>query len=471
MNRLRFSIHSAVVLTIALVPSGGPPDGPAMTAFVHVNVLPMDAERVLVDQTVLIEGDRIAAVGPSAHVRVPEGAKVIDAASQWLLPGLADMHVHTYDPNEDRLFIAFGVTTVRNLFGSPRHQGWARGARSTPAPHLLTTAPILDGKPPVWQGSAAVETAEEARGAVRGQHEAGYGWIKVYSKLSREAYFAALDEASILGVPVTGHIPMAVDIREALAAGQGCIEHLDGYLAGMQEPDSPLRKLDGAGRREMGFSEFGKTASAHADLGQLPELIRETRARGVWNTPTLLVYERLLGSAESKKAWFESERMEYVGPMWKRMWDPANDFRLKDRTEEDLAAARERTAVRGRILKALVDGGAPILAGTDAGNPFVWAGYSLHEELARMVEAGLTPYQALDAATAAPARYLSQTHVFGRVVPGLRADLVLLENNPLERIENSLSIRGTMIAGEWHDRAALDELLAKVRALYGSDPD
>jgi hypothetical protein len=150
LARILIPVASALLIAIAAGAAWGQGSGSGetsrgVTAFVGVHVLPMDAERVLENQTVLIEGDRIVAIGPSAHVKIPEDARVIEGAGRWLMPGLADMHVHTWDANEDRLFVAFGVTTVRNLFGSPMHQGWARGTRSTPAPHLLTTA--FPGRP------------------------------------------------------------------------------------------------------------------------------------------------------------------------------------------------------------------------------------------------------------------------------------------------------------------------------------
>lgn len=456
----------AAAIAVGTVHADGAPD---TTAFVGVHVLPMDAERVLRDHTVVVVDETIVALGPRDRIALPNGARVIDGKGKWLIPGLADMHVHSWDALEDNLFVAHGVTTIRNLFGSDTHRRWSRKGRSDPGPRMLTTAPILDGDPPVWPSSAVAKTPGEARKHVRDQAGAGFRWIKVYSRLSREAYLAAMDEAAKTGTPVTGHVPSSVGLLDALAAGQGCIEHLDGYTRGMQSDDSPLRTMSAQERASLGYEARQQLAAKHADPAKLPDLVRRTVGRGVWNTPTLLVYDRLLASAETKNAWFESERMDWVSPFMKRFWNPENDFRLKDRTEEQLAAARERATIRDTIFRALVDGGAPILAGTDSGNPFIWPGYSLHEELSRMVEAGMTPYAALESATSAPARYLGESDRFGRVAVGLRADLVLLERDPLARIEHTRTIVGTMIGGAWYDRAALDGLLGKVTAAYGGD--
>jgi len=419
----------ALLLAAALARAGD-------VAFRDVNVVPMDHETVLEHRTVLVRDGRIAAVGE--HVEIPAGATVIDGAGRWLMPGLADMHVHNWYAEEHVLFLANGVTTIRNLWG------WAKevAAGRRLAPTLVTTGPILDGTAPAWQGSVVVTTPERARELVREEKAAGYPAIKVYGGLTEEVYEALVEEAHEQGLRVTGHVPRAVGIDRVLDLGQDCVEHLEGYFGW------PWR----------------------ADEAALRERVAKTARAGVWNCPTLVVYEKFVGPDEAAALRHRPE-MRFVPPRLRATWDPSRDFRLAGWKPEQFAALKKWNVWRRYLVRLLRDAHAPLLLGTDTGNPFVVAGWAVHEELKLLVLAGLTPFEALQAATAAPARYLGEEDTFGTVAVGRRADLLLLSANPLADVANARRIEGVMVRGRWLPAAELERRLEELAASYARPKD
>ena len=421
----------------------------ADVAFVHVAVVPMDAPRVLADQTVLVKGTRIVAVGPAGQT--PASARVtIDGRGKFLMPGLADMHAHLNDKPALTLLLANGVTTVRNMWGSRLQLDWRAAIEKgdLPGPTIHTAGPILDGAPPIWDGSTPVADAAEAERAVQAQKASGYEFVKVYSGLTPEAYQAIVKAAAEAGMPVAGHVPVRVGLESALEARQRSIEHLDGYLMAAQRDDSPVKgKLDFPSRRR---------AIEFVDDAKLEALVRRTREAGTWNCPTLVVYAKFLSPADGAAERARPE-MSYVSPLVVASWDPSQDFRSKDMTAADYALLRRGDARRAQLVKQLHDAGARLLLGTDFPNPFVVPGFAIHEELSRLVAAGLTPYEAIRAGTADAAEYLGDD--FGLVAAGRRADLILIEGNPLEDVKNVARRSGVMARGAWHPESELRERL------------
>ncbi|REJ74887.1 MAG: hypothetical protein DWQ36_13645 [Acidobacteria bacterium] len=424
------------------------------------------------DQDVLVCGTRIRAVGPSGSLEVPEGATRVDASGKVLMPGLFDGHVHLFAPLDLDLNLAWGVTGVRNLFGN----AFALNTRAQieqgaiVGPRFFTAGPIVDGDPPIWPGSDAVTTAEAARETVAKQAEAGYDFVKVYSLLRPDPFFAAIEAAHERGLMAGGHVPGSVPLEDATARGMDFIEHLTGFLPAAQRDDSPYLALTPDERRATDRYEITRLQVEGFDPEKLPTVAGWMVEHGVWNIPTFVVIERITASAAQKQEWVETHpQMRYVSGPTLSFWNPNNDFRLQDVSEEQLAARARSAALHAPIVKALHEAGAELMLGTDTPNPFVFPGYSVHEELQRFVEAGLTPWQALRAATVQPARFLGQEEVFGRVAPGLEADLLLLDANPLEAIENTERVAGVMTRGRWLDRAALDAKLAAVAKAYGKE--
>ncbi|MEO1510915.1 MAG: amidohydrolase family protein [Planctomycetota bacterium] len=459
MLALAAAVGAAVSASVA-----GPLGSGRVTAITNANIVSMDGDGVLEDHTVLLREGKIAAVGPSDLVVPPDGAQVIDADGLWMIPGLSDMHVHWNGPHYGRVLVGHGVTNARNLWGFPGHielreKALAAPDLDDPLPSLTTAGPIVDGDPPVWPGSTGVADTEAARAAVREQVAAGYDFIKVYSRLSREAFLAITDECAALGVRFGGHVPQSVSLEEALDAGMWSIEHLTEYQPALQGPGSPLNQMDDSERRRLNYWQHGVLLAAGVDDAMMAEVGRMTVASGVWNVPTLIVNRRLSASPETKAELMGAEPMRYISPGVRSFWDPSNDFRLQNVDPADLKRAEENFGVYLRIVRGLHEAGVEFVAGSDTPNPFVFPGYSLHEELELLVEAGLSPYQAIRAATVNPSRMLKQKGEFGRVGPGHRGDLVLLRRNPLEDITATREIEGVVLRGEHFDRAALDAML------------
>lgn len=438
---------------------------PDVLAFVGATVLPMDGAdartpRVLADHTVLVRGDRIVAVGPRAEIDVPADATVIDAEGAWLMPGLADMHVHAWNPTDLTLFVAKGVTTVRNMFGAPLHLEWREEIRAGErlGPTIFTAGAIVDGRPPIWPGSRVAMTADEARAAVREQVAAGYDFVKVYNRLPKKAYTALVEAAREAGIPVDGHVPDEVGLEAVLASGQRTVEHLWGYG----------EHVCAHGVRDAKASHWLAALRAWDDLDEkkLVEMARRSKEAGVWNCVTLVVMKKWL-DPEGVKRELGRPYIRYVTPFTLGMWKQMNEG--MDPAMRD--AGRGGSKGRMRFVRALRDAGARILLGTDTGNPYVAPGFALHEELGLLVRAGLTPYEALRAGTHDAAECLGELDEFGTIAPGLRADLLLLDSDPLEDVRAAADIVGVVVRGRWLPRTELAAMVAEIAGPRAADAD
>lgn len=368
-------------------------DRPILLEGVHV--IPMTADTVLRHQSVLVRDGRIEWIAPAGSRKKPGDAEVIEGRGRYLMPGLIDMHVHLSRADLPR-YLENGITSVRNMWGhegiTTLLAGIADGSIEGPA--IYSASPGLDGSPPQWPATIVIEDPAQADSIVAAQVAAGWRFIKVYSRLKPAVYDAIVSSARRRGIRVIGHVPQAVDVHHALESGQSSIEHFTGYDVLL----SP---------RHTG----GTWGWAEVDESRFAELAQATARAGTWNCPTLTVYVAL----------------------------------AKQHPPE--MAARV-IAKRRRFVKALLDAGAPLLAGTDAGIDLVPPGTSMHDELAELVAAGLTPYQALRAGTADAARFLGQSGL-GVITASARADLVLLSGNPLEDIRAVAQPLGVMLRGRW----------------------
>ena len=429
-----------------------------VTAFVGVDVVPMDREGVLRDQTVIVRDDTIVEIGPSKDVRVPDGAFRIagseNGVPRYLMPGLADMHVHAWSPDDLVLFVANGVTTIRNMFGSTTHVEWRRkiAAGENFGPAIYTAGPIIDGDPPVWPGSAVLVDAAKAESVVLEQKEAGYDFLKVYARLPLPAYDAICAAARKHGMRVMGHVPGAVGLAHVLESKQDSVEHLDGLVELAQKDGSPYK----------GKVDFRTQAKAwkHVDDAKLAEAAKSAAANGVWSCPTLVVYQKWVPKDEAQ-ALFERPEMRYVPASERMFWQPGSNY-LSRLPSDVIEAVQASDIDRKRAVGILHKGGARILLGTDMGNPFVIAGYAAHEELQNLVASGLSSFEALRAGTSGAAEFMRAGEEWGTVAKGRRADLLLLEANPLEDVRNAARRVGVMIRGAWCTKA---ELHARLEAL------
>lgn len=436
-------------------------------AVVGADVIPMSGDGdVLPDRTVLVRGGRIETVGARADVPIPSGFRRIDATRQYLIPGLADMHVHLEhfrSPEVLKLFIANGVTMVRNMDGRPYLLRWRESVRdgSMIGPTIHTAGPILDGEPPLLDDNTVVQDAVEAAAAVREQVEAGYDFIKVYTNLSEEAYRAVISTARERGVAVAGHVPSRLSVKEVFEAGQASIEHLDGSDELIEAEDSPHRD---------GWHWSKRYLAMPADPAKMSTAAAMAARAGVWSVPTLVQAEKVT-APDVMHSWLTGPTMKYVPGNVSEHWYPENWDPYSRRLLEGFGEQERRILERGEknrlaMIRALHEAGAGLLVGTDTPNPFVVPGFSVHEELENLVRAGLHPVEALAAATREAARFLGALNELGTIEEGKRADLVLLRGNPLEAIGNTREIAGVMVGGAWLSEEALATLLREIAAAY-----
>ncbi|HEX8638851.1 MAG TPA: amidohydrolase family protein [Pyrinomonadaceae bacterium] len=421
-----------------------------ITAFVNVNVVPMDDERVLTNQTVIVRGGRIAEIGAAKKIKIPTDAVHIDGRGKFLMPGLVDMHAHlpngsgTIDDaagQQLRLFLLNGVTTVRNMLGNPGHlvlrDKINRGELI--APTIFTAgAPLLGSNVP---------SPEAAVRVVAAQKNAGYDLIKIHENLSLETYAAIVAEAYKNGIPFAGHATATVGLERVLKARQTSIEHLDGYIQFIVADNAPVKPTASQ-------IQTGEVLN-YVDEKKIPAAVKATKDANVWNTPTLALFQVIAGNDKTEDL-LKLPEMRYVPQR-------ARDFFVKQKqgiTDVSAADGEKFTRLRYRLTRELQKSGAKLLIGSDPGQFFLIAGFATHKELQSFARAGLTPYQALAAATKNPAEYLSTfmkaPNDFGTIEVGKRADLLLLDANPLQSISNAQKIAGVMTRGHWISK---DEIL------------
>ncbi len=416
-------------------------------------------------QTVVIDGSKITAIVPTDPSHVVRADEVVDGAGGFLIPGLWDSHVHAASTQWLESYylqlLAHGVTGIRDTWGNlrfdrSRADEIARGEVLGP-PRRVIAGNLVDGPNPVWPGSNVAADAEEARALVDQLHADGSPFIKVYAKLSREAYFAIAERTKELGIPFAGHIPLAVTVEEAAEAGQRSVEHLTQIAeacttepAELQEAWSAYYRSDrSAGQR--GLLDRVRAGHDEPTCRALFELLRE---REVWQVPTLIT---LRGNAFFEElAAAGDERLRYLASSDTLSWYPPPGY---EHPEAEIAAAHAFYAHEMKLVGLMAEVGVPILAGSDTPNPWAFPGSGLHDELALLVEAGLTPLAALQAATLAPATFFDREAELGTVEVGKLADLVLLDGDPLDDIENVREIRAVVADGRVHRKAEFDAAL------------
>ncbi|HYI39646.1 MAG TPA: amidohydrolase family protein [Allosphingosinicella sp.] len=430
----------------------------AVYAITDVTVVPMDRERLLPGRTVIVRDGRIAAIGAARSTRIPAGAVRIDGRNRYLMPGLAEMHAHVpagADAQWTRdvlfLYAANGITFARGMLGAPAHlelrskleQGALIG------PRLYTSGPSLNGN--------SVATPEDGRRMVAEQKAAGYDFLKIHPGLDRARYDAIAAAARAHKLPFGGHVPDAVGLRRALEAGQATVDHLDGYMPLLVRDDFAIP--EGAG----GF--FGYDLADSVDERKIAQAARLTRQAAVWNVPTDSLMHHMLLPGLGEAELLAREELRYVPSAMLEGWKQA---RAGFRAQPDYVPARAARfiLVRGKLIKALHDSGAGLLLGSDAPQLFNVPGFSLHRELTYFVQAGLTPYQALSAGTREVARFLGTPGDFGTVEPGRRADLILIEGDPLKDVANVRRRAGVMVGGRWLGRDEIEAGLAAIAARH-----
>jgi imidazolonepropionase-like amidohydrolase len=404
-------------------------------AITRVNIIDVVDGRIVPNRTVVIGGETIASVTQSSAP--PAGARVVDGQGMFLIPGLWDMHAHMEAAGESwlQLYVANGVTGIRDMGSNVDLILTMREATSSGrvlGPRIFAAGPILDDAPGDWPFRMRVKTVEDGRAAVQLLKRRGVDLIKVHDHTPRDVFFAIVEEAQRLNLPVAGHVPLGVTFEEAINAGQGDIEHLSNLQL--------WRPCSGGG-------EYSPQACR--------PFFEMLARRGVWQTPTLLAMSDLL-TIGTPASTVSAEQLSYASRSVRQMW-AGNQGAFA--TPDLVRAFRAGAAVGAVVTRDMANAGVAILAGCDS----MIAGFCVHDELAAMVRGGLTPLAALQTATLNPARYFSLQETLGRVAPGQRADLVLLDANPLTDISNVRRIRAVVVAGRLLDRKELDKMLARVR--------
>jgi imidazolonepropionase-like amidohydrolase len=469
MHRRGRSLLLLICAFVSSVLTAQDAPAPQPFALAHVTVIDVRDGALHRDQTVIVRGNRISALGKAGALQVPKGTRVIDTSDKYLIPGLWDMHVHAmYEGRPEiffPMFVANGVTGVREMastFSLERisqirdqiTRGDVLGPRFAAVAGKIFEGPV----PPDTLGPEfmSISTPEQARETVRSCKRQGADFIKVYHHLSREVYLAIADEAKRQGMPFAGHVPEALDCREASRAGQRSIEHLIGApFDCFASNASELRTALAQESVPPALIDKRVAAYESADCASLFALFAKNET---WHVPTLVLGRARLRAGDATL--LEDERRKYIPPARREQWQ-AEMARRRAGMPEQVATSIWRHALK--LVGAMNRGNVPMLAGSDTGlgNAYTFAGFSLHDELKLLAESGFSPLTALQAATLNPARFLKLTDTLGTVEPGKVADLVLLDANPLEDIRHTQKIAAVVLDGRYLDRRALDGLLAE----------
>lgn len=466
-NHTRHALNKVIsILSVALFSwdaIGATTSEERSLAFTHVTVIDTTGAAPSTDMTVLVKDKRIVQLGKSGQVRLPQGARVVQAHGKYLIPGLWDMHVHTafgdwLPPNESvtlPLFVANGVTGVRDM-GSDlevvkRWRAQIEAGRLL-GPRMIIAGPMLDGPTPRFPSSAPIANAADGRRVVDELHAQGVDFIKIQSLIPREGYFAAAEEAKKLGIIFVGHVPDAVRAAEASNAGQRSIEHFTGIFEACSTIEDPLIK---------GPKSLGRNVSTY-DPERARQIVALMARNQTWQVPTL-VWERgqwLIDDSDLS----HDPLIQYAPKAWKdATWPMFTKSILEEMDTDPLPVRRHFVQMELDMTRAMFRAGVPFMAGTDtAAGVHVFPGFSLHDELGLFVRAGLTPLQALQTATLNPAKFMGRLADLGTVEQGKLADLVLLDANPLDDIANTRRIRAVVLAGRYLDRGDLDRMLQDV---------
>jgi imidazolonepropionase-like amidohydrolase len=434
--------------------------GRRITAFVNVSVVPMDSERVLNGQTVIVRDGRIVEIGAAEQVKIPEGATRIPGQGKYLMPGLVDMHVHGLDEDEKTaekelfLYAAYGITTVLHRNGEAKLlklRERVKGGNMF-APTLFISSPFIFGEKSMTPFGDTHDTPESARKVVAKYAQAGYDMLKVYGDWKQEPYQALVEEAAKQKIPVAGHfarnLPLEVNLR-----GRAEVAHTEEFI----------------------YTYFFKVAKGDWVTREklIPEVAKATKEAGVAVTATLTSYKGigLVIGDDTFQELLKKPELKYVPKSNKeRLMSERNGFRNRKQFKPEQAAVfGGMTVFLKKLVKAMQDEGVKILLGTDASfeaQSFTIPGISAHEELRELVDAGLTPYQAILAGTKNAAEVLNAANEFGTVSVGKRADLILVEGNPLEDVNHVSKQAGVMVRGQWLAKAEIQKKLDEIAASF-----
>ena len=421
--------------------------------FSKVNVIPMNEEKVIRNQDVVVKNGMITAVGESGKVKFNKDARVIDANGKFLMPGLAEMHAHVppvddIEPMKEvlKLFLYNGITTIRGMLGHPRHLELRSKIQSGEiiGLHFYTSGPSFNGN--------SVKTPEAGAEMLRNQKQAGYDFLKLHPGLTKENFAAIAKTAKEVSIPFAGHVSFDVGVWRAIEAGYASIDHLDGFV------ESLVPGIENIPEQQTG--SFGMYIAKKADVNKIPALMKELKKKNIWVVPTQALAERWFSPDKDADAFAREPEMIYMKEETMKNWvnSKKNIMANPNYNAEEI---KKFIALRRKLIYECQRNGVGLLLGSDGPQVFNVPGFSVHHELKYMVDAGLTPYQALQSGTVNVAKYFHLTNT-GMVKTGYVSDLVLLDANPLENIENTKKIAGVMLGKYWLPK---EELAAELKKL------
>jgi len=419
----------------------------------NVNVIPMDKEQVLTNQVVIVKDGRISLIGDARMVKYGAGAWVIDGTGKYLMPGLAEMHAHVppiddIEPMKEvvMLFALKGVTTIRGMLGHPRHLELRSKLLSGEiiGPRLYTSGPSINGQ--------TANTEAAAIKMVRDQKAAGYDFLKLHPGLTVPNFNAIVQTAKEVNIPFAGHVSFQVGVWRAIDAGYASIDHMDGFV------ESLVPGFEKMTEQQTGL--FATFIGHQADTSRIPALMKGLRDHHIWVVPTQALAERWISPDKTPEALSQEPEMIYMTPNTLTNWVNTKKG-LQSNPQYKPAEVRQFVEIRRKLIYACQKNGVGILLGSDAPQIFDVPGFSLHHELQYLVDAGLTPYEALRTGTVNPATFFKREDA-GVIRSGALADLVLLNSNPLTNISATQDIEGVCLAGRWLNKEYIQQGLKKL---------
>lgn len=421
--------------------------------FRNASVIPMDKEKVLSNQDVVVQNGVIIAIGQTSTVKYAKEAVVVDATGKYLLPGLAEMHAHV-PPVDDiapmkevlMLFALNGVTTIRGMLGHPRHLELREKIKNGEiiGPRFITSGPSFSGN--------SAKTAAAAEAMVRDQKRAGYDFLKLHPGLSKENFSVIVATAREVNIPFAGHVSFDVGVWRAINSGYATIDHLDGFV------ESLVPGIENMKEQETGL--FGLFLADKADESGIQKLMDSLRLHQIWVVPTQALAERWFHPTRDADALGNEPEMKYMDPKTVNDWITTKKNLLKN-PDYNPATVTKLINLRRKLIAACNKNGVGLLLGSDAPQVFDMPGFSVHHELRYLVDAGLTPYEALKTGTMNVGKFLNRTDI-GVIKQGSVSDLVLLNGNPLEDISQTKNIEGVMMGNLWFPKSTIDAELKKI---------
>jgi imidazolonepropionase-like amidohydrolase len=419
--------------------------------FTSVNVVPMDSEKIIANSMVVVKDGKVTAIGKK--LKYGKGALVIDAKGKYLIPGLAEMHAHV-PPNDNLeshkevlfLFAANGITTIRGMLGHPSHLTLRSKVNNDEVfgPRFYTTGPSFNG--------LSVKTAERGAEMVREQKAAGYDYLKLHPGLTKETFAAVSSTAKEVGIPFVGHVSFGVGVWRAIDAGYSSIDHMDGFVEAM------VPGIESMVEQQTGL--FGMFVAEKADVSVIPKLMLELKEKNIWVVPTQSLADRWFASGFTGDEFLKDPDSKYMSKQTTNQWIESKKTLLAN-PQYDPVKINNFITLRRKLIYECQKNGVGLLLGCDAPQVFNVPGFSTHNELKYLVDAGLTPYQALLAGTVNVASYLNLSEA-GKIKPGAIADLVLINGNPLSDITNTKKVEGVMVRGKWLSKAEIEAGLKRL---------